>query len=145
MWKKPLALLGTSAVVCAGEMARELSGFRVRRYRKVLPGLEKGRKIRVLFLSDLHGKEYRKENRRLMEKVEQERPDCILTGGDMLTRTQPETDRTALALMRRLASAAPVYAANGNHEQKMKENCRQYGDRYERYRHALPSAESRSS
>ena len=140
MWKKPLALLGTSAVVCAGEMARELSGFRVRRYRKVLPGLEKGRKIRVLFLSDLHGKEYGKENRRLLEKVEQERPDCILTGGDMLTRTQPETDRTALALMRRLASAAPVYAANGNHEQKMKVDRRQYGDRYERYRHALLEA-----
>lgn len=137
MWKKPLALLGTSALICAGEMARELSTFRVRRYRMEVPGLESGREIRCLFLSDLHGKEYGKENKKLLEQIEKERPDFILAGGDMLTRTQPETDRTALALMRRLASVAPVYAANGNHEQKMKENRELYGDRYDRYRDAL--------
>ena len=62
MWKKPLALLGTSALICAGEMARELSTFRVRRYRMEVPGIERGREIRCLFLSDLHGKEYGKEN-----------------------------------------------------------------------------------
>ena len=45
MWKKPLALLGTSALICAGEMARELSTFRVRRYRMEVPGLENGREI----------------------------------------------------------------------------------------------------
>ena len=94
----------------------------------------------MVFLSDLHGKEYGRENRRLLEQVEREEPDCILVGGDMLTRTQPETDRTAAALMRRLAAVAPVYAANGNHEQKMKENRRQYQDRYERYRDALMGA-----
>lgn len=140
MWKKPLALLGASALVCAGEMARELSTFRVRRYREEIPGMERGSKIRMVFLSDLHGKEYGRENRRLLEQVEREEPDCILVGGDMLTRTQPETDRTAAALMRRLAAVAPVYAANGNHEQKMKENRRQYQDRYERYRDALMGA-----
>ena len=58
MWKKPLALLGTSALICTGEMARELSTFRVRRYRMEVPGIERGREIRCLFLSDLHGKEY---------------------------------------------------------------------------------------
>ena len=137
MWKKPLALLGTSAFICAGEMARELSTFRVRRYRTEVPGIKRGRKIKILFLSDLHGKEYGKENKKLLEQIEKECPDCILAGGDMLTRTQPETDRTALAIMRRLASIAPVYAANGNHEQKMKENSNMYGDRYARYRDAL--------
>ena len=137
MWKKPLAVLGASALICGGEIAREVSTFRVRRYRIRVPGMKRGGTVRMLYLSDLHGKEYGKENENLLAKIGREDPDLILVGGDMLTRTQPDTDRTAAALLGRLASLCPVFAANGNHEQKMKEQTDVYGDRYARYREKL--------
>ena len=121
MWKKPLAVLGASALICGGEIAREVSTFRVRRYRIRVPGMKRGGTVRMLYLSDLHGKEYGKENENLLAKIEREDPDLILVGGDMLTRTQPDTDRTAAAILGKMASLCPVFAANGNHEQKMKE------------------------
>ena len=100
MWKKPLALLGASALVCAGEMARELSTFRVRRYREEIPGMERGSKIRMVFLSDLHGKEYGRENRRLLEQVEREEPDCILVGGETMSRRGRRTEDSTKTGMR---------------------------------------------
>lgn len=140
MWKKPLALLGASALICGGEICRELSVFRVRRYRIDVPGMKKNEQIKILFLSDLHGREYGEANRKLLGRIQKENPDCILVGGDMLTRGRPETDSVALDLMRRLPSLAPVYAANGNHEQKMKENTEKYKDRYEKYSAGLKKA-----
>ena len=58
----------------------------------------------------------------------------------MLVRKNGTSYAKTLKFLIRLTAMCPVYYANGNHEQKMKENCRQYGDRYERYRHALLEA-----
>lgn len=140
MWKKPAALCAVSALVCCGEMARELHTFRVRRYSLKLPGKEEGRSVRFVFLSDLHGKEYGRDHCRLLKQIRTERPDCILVGGDMLTRTDPDTDGTALRLLSQLPDIAPVYAANGNHEQKMKADAGSYRDRYRIYKEKLEEA-----
>ena len=132
-------LTGAAAacILAGAEMLRELHTFEVRRYSIPLPKMKRGEERKVLFLTDLHGKEYGKENGRLIKKIREEKPDYILIGGDMLTRTKKETEQKALRLFSHLAGICPVYAANGNHEQKMKENPEDYGTRYEKYKEAL--------
>lgn len=131
------ALIAGAAAVCAlgaAEIVRELCTFQVRRYSIPLPGMGSEEKVKVLFLTDLHGKQYGKDNGKLLGKIREEEPDYILIGGDMVTRTEEETEKTALRLFSQLTAICPVYMANGNHEQKMKENREYFGNRYEKYK-----------
>lgn len=134
-WKELLAVsAGVTATALLLEMRRELQSFIVRRYRIKLPyRTEGGEAVKLVFLSDLHGKQYGEGNRELLAAIAEERPDYILIGGDLLTRKQEETDRTAVSLLRELVKLCPVYLANGNHEQKMRVNPKEYGSRYEKY------------
>ena len=43
-------------------------------------------KCRIVMLSDLHNKEYGTDNIRLLQAIRAQKPDIILTAGDMLTR-----------------------------------------------------------
>lgn len=140
MLKTPAALFGASALVCAGEMVREQCDFRVRHYRINTDRLPEGKRIRFVFLSDLHGKKYGKGNHKLIEAVKHVNPDLILLGGDLLTRSDPGSDYSASVFCRKLSGIAPIYGANGNHEQKMKENPPRYGDRYAKYKDSLKKA-----
>lgn len=138
--KTPILILLLSVATVIMEVLRELSCFCVRRYeiKQVGKGLQAADgDVRLVFLSDLHGKVYGRKNEKLIRAVKNERPDAILIGGDMLTRTEKDTDGIPLSLLKELASIAPVYAANGNHEQKMKENPEYYDDRYSRYKAQL--------
>lgn len=130
-------LAGVVVIACILEIIRELHTFRVRTYQIPVPELEKAKQIKLVFLSDLHGKTYGAENEKLIKAVRAERPDYILAGGDMLTRTKEKTDQTALELFRQLKDICPVYLANGNHEQKMKVFPSKYHNRYEKYRNAV--------
>ena len=132
---KPIAVLGVSAVAVLAEILRELNTFCVRRYEIESEKIHDD--IKMVFLSDLHGKVYGKNNQALVRAVKREQPDLILVGGDMLTRADESTDAIAYELLKRLVKIAPVYAANGNHEQKMREYPEYYGDRYEEYIDAL--------
>ena len=40
--------------------------------------------FRFIFISDLHGKLYGKDNVKLLEMIHRAKPDCILIGGDMV-------------------------------------------------------------
>lgn len=136
----PVLLFILSAVAVIMEVLRELSCFCIRRYeiKQEGKGIQAANEdVRLVFLSDLHGKNYGSKNVKLVRAVKKQRPDAILIGGDMLTRTEKDTDRIAISLLKELASIAPVYAANGNHEQKMKEEPEFYDDRYTRYKEQL--------
>lgn len=133
--KKPLFILGLSAVTVLAEVLRELNDFCVRRYEISSDKIKEDMKI--VFLSDLHGKTYGINNYKLVYAVRREKPDIILVGGDMLTRANETTDAIAYELMQKMAEIAPVYLANGNHEQKMREYPEYYKGRYEEYKDAL--------
>ena len=92
---------------------------------------------KIVFLSDLHNKEYGSGNQRLLDAIRREAPDLILVGGDMLIRSTGEKSEHAAAFLERLPAIAPVYCANGNHEQKMKECEETYGEAYRKYRKRL--------
>ncbi len=133
-----LALLAALSVL---EIIREHYSFCVSRYSissERLKGMD-GR-CRIVFLSDLHSQTYGKGNEKLLRAVKNEKPDYILIGGDMLVGKRDYDFQTALDFVKELPSICPVYYANGNHEQRLKERPEKYGDMYVRYKQGLEEA-----
>lgn len=129
---------GSLSLLALLENFRELHGFRVTEYEitsERLAGLEG--ETKVMFLSDLHNHRYGRGNRRLLEAVRRMRPDLILIGGDMIVAKNGRSDQTALEFVRALPDIAPVYYANGNHEQRLKEHPERYQGSYLEYRKKL--------
>lgn len=136
--KKLIKIIAALALLAAGELARELRCFRVTRYRvasRKLSGLKAPKKI--IFLSDLHNYCYGRENEPLFRAIAKEKPDLILVGGDMLLRKDHSAYEHTVQLLSRLSAVCPVYHANGNHEQKMKERPRKYKRSFRDYKERL--------
>ena len=93
--------------------------------------------LRAVFLTDLHEKEFGRDNERLLSMIRQADPDLVLIGGDMPTVKKTARTRNTLKLCRALAARWPVYSANGNHETRL-DTCRDvYGDVYDAFRKEL--------
>lgn len=71
--------------------------------------------LRIVFVSDLHLKEYGKDNKDLLKKIEKLEPDIIAIGGDSIIYTIPEYD-SAINFINNAAKIAPTYFSLGNHE-----------------------------
>ncbi len=96
-----------------------------------------GGHYRVVFLSDLHNKQFGKKNARLLKAIEDTDPDAVLVGGDMINGKPGEKLEGMVDLLRSLKEKYPVYYANGNHEHRLKLYPGTYGDAAERYEKAL--------
>lgn len=73
---------------------------------------------KILQLSDLHSKEFGKNNAKLLKKIDQISPDVILITGDMVTAN--ETDFSVFFnLIDSIADKCDIYYVTGNHEQAM--------------------------
>ena len=70
--------------------------------------------LRMIHLSDLHGKEFGKGNERLLKKVAESQPDLIAITGDLIDREEHLAMVPTLA--KGLAAIAPTYYVTGNHE-----------------------------
>lgn len=136
-----LTVLGILTVLITGEIYRELHTFHVTRYSVESGKFSSGeKKLRILFLSDLHNREYGDNNERLYQAVCGESPDLILIGGDMLIGKPEVSWEPAFQFIKRLPGICPVYYANGNHEQRMKEEPSCYDNAYREYRARLEKA-----
>lgn len=109
--------------------------FVVTRYAVTNAKLKKN--LRVVVLADLHNKRYGKQNERLLEAVEECRPDLILIAGDMLTAKPGAPFDTAVELVGALAANYPVYYGIGNHEHRLELYPEEYGDMGQRYEAAI--------
>ena len=141
MIKIILIILAVFIVYCLIEMIRELRDFRVTKYRicsQKLNGIKREKKI--IFLSDLHNRMYGEENERLLESIRNQHPDLILIGGDMLVRKDGNSYDKTVHFLAKLPGICPVYCANGNHEQKLKELPDKYEQSYEEYKKALTAS-----
>jgi len=70
--------------------------------------------LRIVQVSDLHGKEFGENSARLLNAVAELRPDLIAITGDLIDR---ESQMEMLpALTKGLAAIAPTYYVTGNHE-----------------------------
>lgn len=141
MIKIILIIVAVFIVYCLIEMIRELRDFRVTKYRicsQKLNGIKREKKI--IFLSDLHNRMYGEENERLLESIRNQHPDLILIGGDMLVRKDRNSYDKTVHFLAKLPGICPVYCANGNHEQKLKELPDKYEQSYEEYKKALTAS-----
>ena len=141
MIKIILIIMTVFILYCMIETARELRDFRVTKYRicsQKLNGIKKEKKI--IFLSDLHNRMYGEENERLLESIRNQHPDLILIGGDMLVRKDGNFYDKTVHFLAKLPGICPVYCANGNHEQKLKELPDKYEQSYEEYKKALTAS-----
>ena len=141
MIKIILIIVAVFIVYCLIEMIRELRDFRVTKYRicsQKLNGIKREKKI--IFLSDLHNRMYGEENERLLKSIRNQHPDLILIGGDMLVRKDGNSYDKTVDFLAKLPGICPVYCANGNHEQKLKELPDKYEQSYEEYKKALTAS-----
>lgn len=141
MIKIILIIVAVFIVYCLIEMIRELRDFRVTKYRicsQKLNGIKREKKI--IFLSDLHNRMYGEENERMLESIRNQHPDLILIGGDMLVRKDGNSYDKTVHFLAKLPGICPVYCANGNHEQKLKELPDKYEQSYEEYKKALTAS-----
>lgn len=91
----------------------------------------------MVFLSDLHDKEFGLDNGRLLSAVREMKPDAVLIGGDMMVAKK---GKARLDVTRRLVkglAGIPVYYANGNHEQRLERETEHYGSLYRELRKIL--------
>lgn len=75
---------------------------------------------RIVFISDLHNKEYGEKNCRLVSKIKEQKTDFIAVGGDTVSKNSAD-DRVMRELLPQLAEIAPTYCILGNHELALKD------------------------
>ena len=74
---------------------------------------------KVVVISDLHGKEYGKDNKRLLAKISEQNPDAIFAVGDMLSDSDAKNGFSKTKnLLIELLDIAPVYFSYGNQEKE---------------------------
>lgn len=76
--------------------------------------------LRIVQVSDMHGKEFGRDNGRLLNLIRAAEPDVIFVTGDTL-RARHEVLGAAIHLVQQIATIAPVYLVTGNHEKESPE------------------------
>ena len=76
--------------------------------------------IKIVHLSDLHGKEFGRKNARLVAKIVKEKPDFIVITGDIIHTYTQRNCQTAVEAVSQLKEIAPVLYVAGNHEMRNK-------------------------
>ena len=120
------------AVFFLGMSCYEVRHFRVKKYRLSVEK-QKGKPVKLLFLSDLHNCAYGKENEALLRAAAQEAPDLVLIGGDMFTAKDAVRAGRTEAFLRALSETYPCFYALGNHEQRCAADPEHGGEWYARF------------
>lgn len=129
------------AVAGAGLLLRsEYERDQLELERTIVESSKIGKDCTILFLSDLHSHQFGKNNRRLLDAVDEINPDLVLVGGDMMISKGRADTTVALELIRQLVRRYPVYYGNGNHENRMCWEPTVYGNEYEIYVDSLKKA-----
>lgn len=92
---------------------------------------------RFVILADLHGKEYGRDNEKLLEAIEEQKPTGILIAGDMLNAKSGKNFNQVLRFLGKLSEKYPIYYGNGNHEYRLKLYPETYGTMAEEYQRGL--------
>ena len=130
-------------IACIGILVADNNRFVVRHYEVPCRGVS--RAVRFVFLSDLHEKNYGRDNDVLLQAILDTGAEAVLIGGDTIVSSEaagyakrlerrekcstgemPDEVLLAggwcsrsLSLIRRLNGHLPVYFTNGNHENKL--------------------------
>jgi len=70
---------------------------------------------KVVHISDFHNKNFGKNQRKILDKIEAILPDIIVITGDLIDRRKYDLD-VAMVFIKGAVDIAPVYYVSGNHE-----------------------------
>ncbi|MDR0890032.1 MAG: metallophosphoesterase [Oscillospiraceae bacterium] len=85
-----------------------------------LQTLQAGQEIKIVLLSDLHGKSFGDDNSRLLSSIAAQAPHLIAVVGDMLPQEADSAEiESYCALVSALCTIAPTYISYGNEEKAM--------------------------
>ena len=74
---------------------------------------------KIIQLTDLHGHQFGKNNKRLIQTIQKQEPDLIVLTGDMINGNYASSTRL-LNVVEALSSTCPIYFIRGNHELAIK-------------------------
>ena len=100
-----ITLFGLAVLVCVWVMLYDSNRFVVKKYTVTDDRIKKP--CKTVFLTDLHNKQYGKENHVLLEAIREARPDLILIAGDILTAQPGASMEPALDFLKKLAEEYP--------------------------------------
>lgn len=70
--------------------------------------------IKIAFISDLHSCYYGENQKELLDSIDEQKPDIILLGGDIVDDRVPYNN--AMIVLEALSKKYPCYYVSGNHE-----------------------------
>ena len=130
-----LAVLAAAALFMIIVMVIDNHRFVVRNYTVRSPKILLP--LKIVFIADLHEKDFGADNEKLVARIREERPDVILIGGDLIVSGQvgkvrrkaerargqgaedgidPSWMKNSLTLVKNLVQICPVWFVQGNHE-----------------------------
>ena len=112
MKKKPGLFLLLSLILLCLLLPGFVSSLKIVRYEADAGGLP--RPLRIALVTDLHACAYGREQRKLLDAVEDQAPDLILLGGDIFDDRLP--DEKAIVFLREIGGKYPCFYVTGNHE-----------------------------
>lgn len=109
IWIAAIALLAAViGVLCSQRLT-------VKEYTEALDGVNDD--VKIVFVSDLHGKEFGENNIKVAELIRAQKPDMIAVIGDLIDRDSDADDVEKMcSFMSMLPDVAPTYFTIGNHE-----------------------------
>lgn len=99
----------------------EVSHFTVKRYE--FENAKAKAPVKLLYISDLHENCFGNRNEHLLRAVREERPDCIIIGGDLIIGKEKRIKtKNALEFLRSIEGICPVLYSFGNHETRVRDH-----------------------
>lgn len=98
----------------------ESNGFHIVEYK--IKSKKISDTVKIVFISDLHNKQYGFHNEQIIGEIDNIKPDFICLGGDMITSCLEKwTDFSdTMDFVKKLAEKYVVYYGMGNHEERLK-------------------------
>lgn len=100
-----------------------------------IPSCFDGKKIMVL--ADLHNVSFGNNNEKLIQRIQSEKPDCIILAGDMIVSKENGTYRVPANLIKELSGECNIYYVKGNHELRVAAEPEKYGSFWKDYREEI--------
>ena len=87
----------------------------------------------IVFLSDLHGRRFGRDNSKIINRINELKPDLVLLGGDMITAQPGEDFTQGASFVKTVLKDRDYVYAEGNHEYRAKLYPDTYGSLYDDY------------
>jgi predicted MPP superfamily phosphohydrolase len=112
---KRITLLPVMLLVCVGVLAFAYSQNNTLEVSQIHVSSDRAGTIRIVHLSDIHGKQFGKENARLTEAIIGQNPDLVVITGDTIDHPTKNLDEM-VGFLDILSKSYPVIVISGNHE-----------------------------